>query len=237
MKGAVESGVTDIWRHRARKWEKATKDKGSTLLPSVCVCGWVFFSLYVSLRRGRTWTPAKSQYPCRSPQDHTHSHPHTHTTRILAQSTAATAAWMSAGGETERGSRSAREGRRNLWSYYLLLLVFCVDWGWFSFCFPCGSGTLSEVSASIPLFFSPFYVLSPATNSVRGKEGGGLWVTDFVSFSVGLLSWWNGGGGLGGRRCGGKLFTCQGGNIIMLICQRKKQREAEKQTIFSGRND
>lgn len=51
--------------------------------PALCLCmrvSFFFFSLLLcEPEKGEDLNPAKSQYPCRSPQDHTHSHPHTHT--------------------------------------------------------------------------------------------------------------------------------------------------------------
>lgn len=91
MEGAVEQGVTDVWRRGARKWEKATKDKEISLLPSVCVWGWAFFfSLfrYVSLRRGRTWTLLRVNIPAgvhRTIHTHTLTHTHTHSPLQLLQ--------------------------------------------------------------------------------------------------------------------------------------------------------
>ncbi len=52
---------------------------------------------------------------------------------------------------------------------------------------------------------------------------------------MGLLSWWNGGGGLRvWRRCGGKLSRAGGINIITvicLICQRKKQSQGRRSKV------
>ena len=131
MKGGAEQGVTDIWKQRARKWEKATKDKENTLLPSVCVCVWVFFfSLCEPVKGGgRTWTLLSAPAGV-----HRTIHTHTHTRSLHCSycSLNECKAESKEAGVREREREREREGRRrrNRWSCYLLLLVFqCEDWG------------------------------------------------------------------------------------------------------------